>query len=79
MHPGRGWGCSSHGERPRKGAEMNWEGWGAGGWLPHSLCPASVVWAGPSLSAGSQASSALSPEGSWLILRTGTYFSLKWL
>lgn len=22
---------------------------------------------------------ALSPEGSWLILRTGTYFSLKWL
>lgn len=38
-------------------------GWGAGGWLPHPLCPTSAVWAGPSLSAGSQASPALLPRG----------------
>lgn len=42
---------------------------------------AQPLWCGldPPCQLCSQASSALSPEGSWFILRTGTYFLLKWL
>ncbi|EDL24720.1 mCG1034463 [Mus musculus] len=73
MHLGGGGGRAAPATGRGLGAEMTLQGWGASRWLPPSFCLASVVWA------GSQASSALSPEGSWPLLRTGTYFSLKWL